>query len=100
MPGIVGLITKRPRQWAEMQLQQMIAALRHLPSYTCGTWADETLGVYIGWVARRDSFSSEMPLQNERKDKVLVFSGEEFPEPGILDKLRSRGHALEGTGPT
>ena len=53
MPGIVGLITKRPRQWAEIQLQQMIAALRHLPSYTFGTWTDEALGVYVGWVARR-----------------------------------------------
>lgn len=100
MPGIVGLITKRPHQWAEIQLQQMVAALRHLPSNMCGTWTDETLGVYVGWVSRRDSFSSEMPLKNERGDRVLVFAGEDFSEPGTPDQLRSRGHALGGKGPT
>ncbi len=31
---------------------------------------------------------------------MLVFSGEDFPEPGTPDKLRSRGHSLEGKGPT
>ena len=29
MPGIVGLITKRPRRWAEPQLLRMVAALQH-----------------------------------------------------------------------
>ena len=77
----------------------MIAALRHLPSYTFGTWTDESLGVYVGWVARADSFSSEMPLHNELRDRVLVFSGEDFPEHGTPDKLRSRGHSLEGGQP-
>ena len=29
MPGIVGLITKRPREWAEQQLACMIKSLLH-----------------------------------------------------------------------
>src|ERR1700685_4041405 len=95
MPGIVGLITKRPRQWAEEQLRQMVSALLHESFYESGTWIDEASGVYAGWGARKDSFCDQMPLRNERKDRVLLFSGEEYPEPGIAALLESRGHALE-----
>jgi asparagine synthase (glutamine-hydrolysing) len=94
MPGIVGLITKRPRAWAEAQLQQMVAALRHESSYVTGTWVDESLGIYVGWIARGNSFSDGMPLKNERGDLVLFFSGEEYPDPGAVTALRSRGHAI------
>ena len=40
------------------------------------------MGVYIGWVARQGSFSESMPLRNEQGDITLVFSGEDYPEPG------------------
>jgi asparagine synthase (glutamine-hydrolysing) len=79
MPGIVGLITKMPRQRAEAQLRQMVGAIRHESFYETGTWCDESLGVYVGWAARKGSFCSGMPLQSERTDVTLVFSGEEYP---------------------
>jgi asparagine synthase (glutamine-hydrolysing) len=94
MPGIVGLITKRSREWAEAQLQQMVAALRHESFYVTGTWGDESLGFYVGWIARRNSFSDEMPLENERRNLTLFFSGEEYPEPGIVSELHGRGHTI------
>ncbi len=94
MPGIVGLITKMPRQWAEPQLLRMVEALRHESFYQAGTWIDETAGVYVGWVVQKDSFSDGMPLSNERGDVTLVFSGEEYPEPGSSGRLKERGHAL------
>lgn len=97
MPGIVGLITKLPRQWAEPQLLRMVAALRHESFYATGTWIDEPSGVYVGWAARENSFSDGMPIRNEREEIVLVFSGEEFPDPGTLGRLRGRGHALDAT---
>lgn len=84
MPGIVALITKRPRASALPQLLGMVEALRHEPFYTVGTWIDESSGVYLGWVARRSSFSDGMPLRNEKGDVVLAFAGEEFPDPGLL----------------
>jgi asparagine synthase (glutamine-hydrolysing) len=96
MPGIVGLITKMPRERAERELLQMVRSLRHEEFYATGTWSDESLGVYVGWVARKNSFSDGMPLRNERGDVVLIFSGEEFPEPGIAQRLRERGHELDG----
>jgi asparagine synthase (glutamine-hydrolysing) len=100
MPGIVGLITKMPREWAELQVCLMVQTLRHEDFYVAGTWSDEALGVYVGWVARKDSFSDGMPLRNERGDVVLVFSGEEFPEPGTAEHLREQGHKFEPDGPS
>ena len=100
MPGIVGLITRMPREQAERELFQMVDALRHENSYVTGTWADESLGVYVGWAARKGSFSDPMPLRNERGDAILVFSGEEFPEPGTTQRLKEQGHTLEMTGPS
>src|SRR5436309_6144786 len=95
MPGIVGLITKIPREQAEPQLLQMVATLRHQSSYQTGIWIDESLGVYVGWAERKNSFSDGMPLCNEGGDVVLVFSGEEYPEPGTACRLKERGHALQ-----
>ncbi|HET7106165.1 MAG TPA: hypothetical protein VFI38_05095 [Candidatus Acidoferrum sp.] len=100
MPGIVGLITKMPRQVAEQQLQRMVAALCHESFYVTGTWIDESLGVYVGWASRKGSFADGMPLRNERGDLVLVFAGEEYPEPGAAQTLRARGHQLDLDGPS
>jgi asparagine synthase (glutamine-hydrolysing) len=80
------------RQQGASLLQQMLATLQHESFYSSGTWMDESLGVYAGWVARQDSFSDGMPLQNEAGDVTLLFSGEEFSSPELLQQLRSRGH--------
>lgn len=95
MPGIVGLITKAPRSWAEARLSSMVQSLCHESFYASGTWIDEELGVYVGWVARRNCFADGGPLRNERGDVVLVFSGEEYPEPGTAERLKSQGHSIE-----
>ena len=97
MPGIVGLITKMPREQAKRALLKMIDALRHEDFYVTGTFIEESLGVYVGWVARKGSFCDGMPLRNETRDVVLVFSGEEFPEPGTIDRLTRAGHCMDTT---
>jgi asparagine synthase (glutamine-hydrolysing) len=100
MPGIVGLITKAPRKAAEQQLLAMLATLRHEPSYVTGTWIDESMGVYVGWALRKDSFCDAMPLSNETGNAVLIFSGEDHPEPGVAARLKESGHSLETEGPS
>ncbi len=100
MPGIVGLITKKPREWAEPQLLRMVKSLCHETFYVTGTWIDESLGVYAGWIERRGSFGEGGPIANERGDIHLVFSGEEFPEHRTVQRLRAAGHAVEETGPS
>ncbi|HEY1482550.1 MAG TPA: asparagine synthase-related protein [Candidatus Acidoferrum sp.] len=100
MPGIVGLITRLPRAQAEPQLLQMVAALRHEDFYDAGTWIDESLGIYLGWVSRKNSFSDGMPLKNEDGNLVLAFSGEDFAEPGVVQILKQRGHTFPEKGPS
>jgi asparagine synthase (glutamine-hydrolysing) len=100
MPGIVGLVTKIPRDRASAQLTRMVACLRHESFYTTGTWIDESSGIYVGWTARRNCFADGMPLTNERQDVVLAFSGEEFPEPGTAQDLKARGHEFQLEGPS
>src|SRR5271157_2133302 len=100
MPGIVGLLTKMPREWAEPELLRMIESIRHEPFYGTGMWIDESLGVYVSWAIPKNSFADGMPLHNEQKDVVLVFSGEEYPEPGIARRLIGRGHGLDEEGPS
>jgi len=78
VPGIVGLITKKPRQWAEPQLLRMVVALRHEPFYRAGTWIDESLGVYAGWTVIEDSFADGMPLHDQKTDRSMIFSGEVY----------------------
>jgi asparagine synthase (glutamine-hydrolysing) len=99
MPGIVGIIGRIPPERAERDLRQMVGILRHEAFYVTGTWVDQTLGIYVGWAAREGSFCQEMPLRNECGDKILIFSGEEFPERGTVQTLKERGHHLKATGP-
>src|ERR1700723_3045379 len=99
MPGIVGLITNLPRSQAESQLLKMTESLRHESFYVTGTLMDEDLGIYVGWVTRKNSFSDGMPLTTEKGDISLVFSGEDFPEPGTKQRLKGRGHNFEVAGP-
>jgi asparagine synthase (glutamine-hydrolysing) len=100
VPGIVGIVTNRPKAEAENELNQMLGTLCHESFYTAGTWIDPSLGVYVGWVAREGSFAAEMPVQNERGDATLVFSGEEYPELGKIQALRAAGHRISSDGPS
>lgn len=78
----------------------MVAVLQHESFYTSGTWIDEGLGVYVGWVARSGSFSDGMPIHNEGRDVTLVFSGEDYPDPRTSTDLKARGHTLDTDGPS
>ncbi|MBX3300753.1 MAG: hypothetical protein KF693_00910 [Nitrospira sp.] len=81
MPGIVGLQTRMSRGWAEPQLKRMVESIQHENFYVAGTWADESLGLYVGWVARKHSFPDGMPLRCEQGNLTLIFSGEDFSGP-------------------
>lgn len=92
VPGIVGIITKKPRQWAVPQLLKMVQALKHETFYVAGTWIDESLGVYVGWTAIAGSFSDGMPLHDHKRGMTLIFSGEEYGSRDAAEKA-PEGHA-------
>jgi asparagine synthase (glutamine-hydrolysing) len=78
-----------------MQLSKMVSAIRHESFYITGTRLDESLGVYVGWTARKNSFSDGMPFCNESGDVSLMFSGEDYPEPDTAARLKAQGHSLD-----
>ena len=98
MPGIVGLITKMPRERAEALLQRMVEAMRHESFYITGTWIDESAGVYAGWVARKNSFADTMPIRNERGDICMIFAGEDYSEAAAAN-CRNGNSGDERRGP-
>src|SRR5262245_21532279 len=85
MPGIVGLITRMPRERAVPELLRMVEALRHEPFYEVGTWVDEALGVYVGWTVRKPSPADAQAIRTEGGDVVLVLSGEAVADAPRLD---------------
>jgi asparagine synthase (glutamine-hydrolysing) len=89
-----------PPAQAKLELQRMVETLRHEGFYKSGTWTNPEQGIYVGWVAREGSFADGMPVQNESGDVTLTFSGEEFPEPGLIATLRGRGHEVNPNGPS
>jgi len=95
MPGILGIIGNESGKEKEAALCQMVQCMKHEPFYTSGTYANGRMGVHVGWVSHRGSFSDCMPVWNERKDICLIFSGEEFTDPGEIETLKSRGHEFE-----
>lgn len=78
MPGLVGLQTNMPRSWAEPQLKRMVESLQHERFYVSGTWVDESLGLYFGWVAKKHTFPDNMPITGDQGNLTLIFSGQDF----------------------
>jgi asparagine synthase (glutamine-hydrolysing) len=78
----------------------MLDGIRHESFYNHATYVVEDLGLYVGWTALKGSFSDQMPLQNERGDISLFFSGEEYPKPGTGALLKQRGHSFQDEQPS
>src|SRR6516165_9085992 len=64
----------------------MTRYLVHEPSYVSGTYANEDVGLSVGWVSHGGSSSDCMPLWNERRDVCLIFSGEDFMDVGEVSQ--------------
>ncbi|MGH9489435.1 MAG: asparagine synthase-related protein, partial [Terriglobales bacterium] len=97
------MITDRPAAVARAEVAAMQLTLLHEPFYRSGLWEDAAHGIYAGWVAREGSFADGMPLRSEggteRGEITLLYGGEEYPEPGLREALRRRGHEVAADGP-
>jgi len=94
MPGIFGIIGLASPEKNSIALQEMLKCMMHESFYTSGTYINEQLGLRVGWVNHSKSFSDCMPAWNEAKNICLIFSGEDFREPGEIEGLKARGHGL------
>ena len=91
MPGIVGIIGKGLHGKYESDLKLMLDCMMHEPFYRRGSYTNEKLGVYVGWTCHPNSYADCMPAINDRKDVVLIFSGEHFPDHPVGDQFKSHG---------
>src|SRR5256885_1634514 len=94
MPGIVGIVSSRPPRECQNLVESMANTLRHESFYDSGVYSAPEIGIYAGWVAHESSFCARQPFFNERRDVVLLFSGECFADGGTRSGLRQKGHEL------
>jgi asparagine synthase (glutamine-hydrolysing) len=92
MPGILGIIGRGSPEEKTSALQQMMKCMMHETSYTSGSYINERLGLWVGWVCHSASFADCMPVWNETKDVCVIFSGEDFTDTTAIESLRARGH--------
>jgi asparagine synthase (glutamine-hydrolysing) len=92
MPGITGIISHRLSAENRVQLSSMIKSLLHEDFYKSGSLVNEVAGVAVGWVSHPGSFADCMPVWNEDKNILLVFSGEDYQNRAPIEKLRGEGH--------
>jgi asparagine synthase (glutamine-hydrolysing) len=95
MPGITGIISKGLNQENRAELDSMIQCLLHEDFYKSGALINEEAGLAVGWVSHPGSFSDCMPVWNEDKNVLLVFTGEDYQDRSTIDRLRSEGHQFD-----
>jgi asparagine synthase (glutamine-hydrolysing) len=95
LPGISGIISKISGGKNKQDIRLMIDCIVHESYYTSGTYINEKLGIYVGWACHRDSFSDCMPLVNESGDIILIFSGENFVDKKIYQRLKKHNHEFD-----
>ena len=96
MPGITGIITKHFGAEQKAALGQMVRRMEHEVFYVSGIHVEEKIGLGIGWVTHKGTFSDCLPIWNERRDVCLLFTGEHFGEhQRALASLRAKGHRCE-----
>ena len=98
MPGIVGIISRKPAAENARLVQTMAASMRHESFYVAGNFSARELGVCAGWIAHENSFAAKQVFQNEQKDITLIFSGECFVAAETKNRLKQNGHSFSETG--
>ena len=78
MPGIAGIISKKPIRKLEKDVKKMVSCMMHEHFYKSGIYSNTNLNISTGWVTIKNSFADCMPVVNGTKDIVLIYTGENF----------------------
>lgn len=69
----------------------------HESFYSSGSYCNDQIGVYAGWICHKDSFCDCMPLWNEKKNVLLIFFGENFSDQELFDQLKAKHHRFDNS---
>ena len=94
MPGIVGIVSRRPREECRSLVKSMAKSMEHESFYDSGLYTVPEMGIYAGWLAHENSFGADQPFFNEQRDVVLLLSGECFVDREMRVQLRQKGHEI------
>jgi asparagine synthase (glutamine-hydrolysing) len=78
MPGIAGIISRRPADECRPLVSAMVRSLCHEPFYESATCCMPEIGLYAGWAAHQGSFAARQNAGTEAADIRLVLAGECF----------------------
>jgi asparagine synthase (glutamine-hydrolysing) len=78
MPGIVGIIKRRPYEGIDRDLRLMVESMRHEKFYVGNQYVNQDLGLHVGWLSHPGSLGESMPLISRDKRRVLIIVGEHF----------------------
>jgi asparagine synthase (glutamine-hydrolysing) len=92
MSGIFGIISRRPSELNIKELGIMSSSIFMENSLNLQTLLVQDHNVYVGWLCHKGSFSDCLPIENEKKDCILIYSGENLNDSDILDKLKRKNH--------
>jgi asparagine synthase (glutamine-hydrolysing) len=79
MPGITGIITKRPSDEVAHQVEQMVDAMCHEKHYCRGVYSNKEMGIFLGWAGHAGTFPMSMPLRSADGNIIILFQGENYP---------------------
>lgn len=95
MPGIFGIISKRPTDMNVEELNIMCKSANMEQFYNSGKFVHVDMGVYIGWTCHKGSFADCLPIINEKEDKFLIYFGENFNDQEDMDELKRHNHKYD-----
>lgn len=95
MPGIVGIIRRKPYEGIHEDLTLMVESMRHESFYVGGKYSNPDAGVYLGWLSHPHSLGECLPLVSSDKGSVLVLAGEHISHG--RERVSQNGHgAVDG----
>ncbi len=92
MPGILGIIGGGRKEKSAAQVEAMLACMKRDQAGPSGVFSCEHSELRAGWTSHEGSFSACMPVWNEARDVLLIFSGEDFTDLSEIELLRAKGH--------
>ena len=82
MPGIVGIVSRRPAADCQQLVTAMVASMRHESFYEFGTCSAPELGVHAGWTAHPHSFAQRESSTGSCDDVATLVAGECYGDGG------------------
>lgn len=96
MPGLAVIISPEGKQKNQPDLDRMVASMRGEPFYTSGTYCNEALGLYVGWVLHPGSYADCLPVRSADGRLLLFFYGEHLADH--KDGLAAASQDRSGAG--